>query len=397
MQRKRNINHITCDVVIIGAGAAGLMCAIEAGKRGRSVIVLERNFKVGKKIRISGGGRCNFTNIHSGPENFISNNPHFCKSALSRYTPSDICGLLDKHDIAYHEKKLGQLFCNKSAQDVIDMLVEECEEAGAEICLGSNIVKIVKGHVFCIDTEKERILSENLVVASGGLSVPTIGATGLGYELARQFGLKITETRPGLSGVTFTKSDLDVFGELSGISVLAIVKLGKDSFKENILFTHRGLSGPAILQISSYWKRGDRLEIDLLPDVNIIEVFESELKNKVEMKNVVARYMPKRLADRLFDGYVVNKPMNRYFGRSFEDAAKKLHRWLVKPRDLEGYGKAEVTVGGVDTVELSSKTMEVKKEKGLYFIGEVVDVTGHLGGHNFQWAWASGYVAGQCM
>jgi predicted Rossmann fold flavoprotein len=341
------------DVIIIGAGAAGLMCAIEAGRRGRSVLVLERNESVGKKIRISGGGRCNFTNIYTAPENFLSGNPSFHKSALSRYTPEDFIALVRRHRIAYHEKKLGQLFCDGASQQIIDMLLKECANAGAGIRVNCRVAEIHKDNRFHVSTGEESLECESLVIASGGLSIPKIGATDFGYAIARQFGIRIRETRPGLVPMTLSGED-GAFKELSGVSFDANVSCGKTRFHENVLFTHRGLSGPAILQISSYWKPGESMLIQPLQH-------------------------PRRFTQKWREIY----------------GPAPIESWNVVPAGTEGYAKAEVTLGGVDTHELSSKTMEAQRVPGLYFVGEVVDVTGHLGGFNFQWAWASGFVAGQ--
>jgi predicted Rossmann fold flavoprotein len=342
------------DVIIIGAGAAGLMCAIEAGHRGRSVLVLERNESAGKKIRISGGGRCNFTNIHTTPEHFISGNPNFHKSALSRYTPEDFIDLVRRHRIAYHEKKLGQLFCDGTSQQIIDMLLQECSRARASIRLDCKVTSVRKDGRYRISAGTDEMDCESLVIASGGLSIPKIGATDFGYAVAKQFGIRIRETRPGLVPLTLGGEDGRVFKDLSGVSFEANVSCGPARFHENVLFTHRGLSGPAILQISSYWKKGDSLRIQPL-----------------------------------------QRP--RRFIQTWREihGAEPIGDWKVIPAGTEGYAKAEVTLGGVDTDELSSKTMEARRVPGLYFIGEVVDVTGHLGGFNFQWAWASGFVAGQ--
>jgi hypothetical protein len=357
--------RVTFDVVIIGAGAAGLMCAIEAGKRGRSVAVLERNETVGKKIRISGGGRCNFTNIHTTPEHFISGNPNFYKSALARYTPEDFIRLVRRHRIAYHEKRLGQLFCNGTSQQVINMLLKECEAAGVDIHVGCTVSKIRKNDRFALFTDQGEFDCLSLVIATGGLSIPKIGATGFGYAVARQFALQITDLRPALVPLTLNGEEGRVCRELSGISLEALVTCRRASFRENILFTHRGLSGPAILQISSYWKAGDAIAIDVAQ--------EGDLKN-----------LPRRFLQKWGELY-----------GSGSHTLEKLREWTLVPSGSEGYAKAEVTLGGVDTNELSSKTMETRQVPGLYFIGEVVDVTGQLGGFNFQWAWASGFVAGQ--
>ncbi|MCR4337570.1 MAG: NAD(P)/FAD-dependent oxidoreductase [Candidatus Omnitrophica bacterium] len=390
-----SILNLKTDVIIIGAGAAGLMCAIEAGKRGRQVIVLERNDRIGKKIRISGGGRCNFTNIFVRPETYLSENPHFAKSALARYTAEHFCELVKRHRISFHEKKLGQLFCDDSAQDVIDLLTKECEQNGVKILTSTTVNQIQKDDQFCVSTASRLYESKSLVIATGGLSIPTLGATDLGYKIARQFGLHIITPRPGLVPLVWGKEEQNIFQELSGVSINTVVYFQDQTFRENILFTHRGLSGPAILQISSYWENGQPIAIDLLPEVNILEIFKAHASSKMEMKNLLIQYLPRRFVDVFCSHYIHNKPLNQYSPHEFDRAAQIIHHWEIVPAGTEGYSKAEVTVGGVDTNELSSKTMESNKIAGLYFIGEVVDVTGHLGGYNFQWAWASGYVAGQ--
>ena len=351
--------------MIAGAGAAGLMCAIAAGQRGKRVIVLERNSAPGRKILISGGGRCNFTNVHCAPENFLSRNPHFAKSALARFTPSDFVALVEKHRIRYHEKKLGQLFCDGSATQIVDMLLDECEKVGVTVLCGSQIVEVERSSAgFLIAMKTGNLFSESLVVATGGLSIPKIGATSFGYEIARQFGVKVLDCRPALVPLVFGPEDKAGYCDLSGVSTEVIASANGESFREKMLITHAGLSGPAILQISSYWTPGAEIEIDLLPG---------------------AEPIPKRL---------LNRWMERN-GHPVETEA--LHHWRVRPAGTEGYTKAEVTAGGVDTDELSSKTMEAKRVSGLYFIGEVVDVTGQLGGFNFQWAWASGVAAGNSI
>jgi len=341
-------------VIVVGAGAAGLMCAIEAGKRGRSVAVIERNETVGKKIRISGGGRCNFTNLHTTAGNFISSNPSFHKSALARYSPDDFIRLVRHHRIAYHEKKLGQLFCDGSSQQIIDMLLKECEKAGVRIHLNCAIRSVRKDKRFFIDTDTDNFESESLVIASGGLSIPKIGATDFGYRIARQFGIKVTEVRPALVPLTLGGDEGRSLRDLSGVSIDADVSCGRVSFRENVLFTHRGLSGPAILQISSYWQPGEAVTVS-------------------------PKQQPRRFVQKWRELY----------------GDEPLDKWTVIPSGTEGYAKAEVTLGGIHTGELSSKTMEARRVAGLYFVGEVVDVTGQLGGFNFQWAWASGFVAGQ--
>lgn len=383
------------DVVIIGAGAAGLMCAIEAGKRGRSVLVLEHAGSVGKKIAVSGGGRCNFTNTDARPENYLSTNPNFCKSALARYTPADFVALVGKYNIRYHEKKLGQLFCDGSAREIIDMLLAECALAGVEIRLNCDVRKIEKGSSFVVETNEGKYESERLVIATGGLSIPKIGATDFGYRIARQFGLRIQETRPALVPLTFAANKLEELKELSGVSIDALARCNKMEFRENVLLTHRGLSGPAILQISSYWKSGDILSLDLLPEKNAFSILEGKQKSEIGLVNLLAQHLPRRFAHAWCALYGNSKPLNHYANEELKEIACRLNDWQLAPDGTEGYKKAEVTFGGVDTNDLSSKTMEARHVPGLYFIGEVVDVTGHLGGYNFQWAWASGFAAGQ--
>jgi predicted Rossmann fold flavoprotein len=380
------------DVIIIGAGAAGLICAIEAGKRGRMVLVLENAEKIGKKILISGGGRCNFTNIFTGPENFISQNPHFCKSALARYTPQDFISLAEKHNIKYHEKKLGQLFCDSSSKEIVNMLEQECENAGVEILINCNVSDITKNNNFIIKTNQGEFETESLVISSGGISIPKMGATDFGYRIAKQFDIKLTRVVPGLVPLTLKEKE---FTGLSGVSINSIISCNGISFRENILFTHKGLSGPAILQISSYWNSGDSISINLLPDNDIKQLIAENASSKMELVNFLSQFLPKRFSEKWCEIYFSSKPLNRLTEKEIEYISVKIHNWQLKPIGTEGFGKAEVTKGGVDTDELSSKTMESKKIKGLYFIGEVVDVTGWLGGYNFQWAWASGYAAGR--
>lgn len=380
------------NTIILGAGAAGLMCAIEAAKRGRKTLVLEHAEKIGKKILISGGGRCNFTNTEAGPENFISENPHFCKSALARYTPQDFISLIEKHGIKYHEKKLGQLFCDGSAKEIVEMLQQECDDAGVEIKVNCSILEVSKEDLFEVSTSEGKYQSETLVIATGGISIPQMGATDFGYKVAKQFRIKSTKTLPGL--VPFTLS-YQSYSELSGLSIDSIVSCNGVRFRENILFTHKGLSGPAILQISNYWNPGDELVIDLLPDKDIPEIMKENAENKTELANFLAQYWPKRFADKWCEINFRSKPVNLLREKDISILSHELHNWHIIPKGTEGFGKAEVTKGGVSTDELSSKTMESNKVKGLYFIGEVVDVTGWLGGYNFQWAWASGFAAGQ--
>ena len=361
------------DVLIIGGGAAGLMCAIEAGNRGRSVIVLERNDAAGKKIAISGGGRCNFTNLYVTPENYVSENRNFHKSALAQYQPADFIAMVERHGIAYHEKKLGQLFCDEGAQQVIGMLLEETR---GNIVLNCHVKSVEKRQRFELQTNLGEFDCASLVIATGGLSIPTIGATDFGYAVARQFGLNLTELRPALVPLLLSDSETAAFRALHGVSLDAVVRSGRARFRENILITHRGLSGPAILQVSTYWKPGETLSIDVLPGTEPL---------------------PRRFLQTWNATYAPAKPRAQWSRKETEEFDSRLHNWVVTPSGTEGYGKAEVTAGGVDTRELSSQTMESRKTPGLYFIGEVVDVTGHLGGFNFQWAWASGYAAGQAV
>lgn len=406
------LKEISRNVVIIGAGAAGMMCAIEAGKRGRSVILLDHAHKLAEKIRISGGGRCNFTNRYVKPENYLSENPHFCRSALARFTPQDFIALIDKHGIRYHEKKSGQLFCVDSSQQIIDMLQHECVSIGVDWQMPSQVQKIedIAGNNavangnkrFFITTERNIIATDSLVIATGGLSIPQIGASAFGYQVANQFGIRVTSLRPGLVGLTFAASDFTGFKDISGISIDAIVSCNGASFRENILFTHRGLSGPAILQISSYWQPGKPLHINLLPQFDINQIFSEHRQNAIMLPNLLARYLPKRFVQIWCSAIFTElssaaKPIKQYRGNELHQIADRIHDWQIIPSGTTGYKKAEVTLGGVDTHELSSKTMESRYVSGLYFIGEVVDVTGQLGGYNFQWAWSSGYAAGQVV
>ena len=383
------------DVVIIGAGAAGLMCAIEAGKRGRSVLLIEHAEKTGKKILISGGGRCNFTNRTVSSENFISENLHFCKSALAGYTPNDFIYLVESYNIPYHEKKLGQLFCDGSSAQILNMLVSECLKANVEILTDCRVNSLSGGDPFKIETVRGDFSSKSLVIATGGISIPKMGATDFGYKTAEQFGIKLTDIRPALVPLVLSKDDRSVFSELSGISLDAEVKCKDKSFRENILFTHKGLSGPAILQISSYWKEENRIFIDLLPGKNLSELFIENSKSRIELINFISNFFPKRFAEVFCKKYFISKSLNQFTQKELHLISDKFHKWEISPAGTEGFDKAEVTLGGVDTGELSSKTMGSKRVKGLFFIGEVVDVTGWLGGFNFQWAWASGYAAGQ--
>jgi predicted Rossmann fold flavoprotein len=383
------------DCIVIGGGAAGLFCAAEAGKRGRKVLVLEHAGSVGKKIAISGGGRCNFTNIYTGPENYISANPHFAKSALARYTPSDFISLVEKYGIRYHEKKLGQLFCDGSSRQIIEMLLDECRRAGVEVLCDCRVLSVSKDDRFHLETNQGSFISESLVIATGGLSIPQLGATDFGYRLARSFGLQIEEPRPALVPFTLTRQMLKRLAGLSGVSIDSTVAcLGKE-FRENILITHRGLSGPAILQISSYWKAGASVLINLLPGQDALELLERSRHSEMELANLLARKLPRRFAHAWCELYAASRPLKSYTTDELQEIARHLHRMSIEPSGTEGFKKAEVTAGGVSTAELSSQTMEARRVPGLYFIGEVVDVTGQLGGYNFQWAWASAYAAGQ--
>jgi predicted Rossmann fold flavoprotein len=381
------------DALILGGGAAGLMCAIEAGKRGRRVAVLERAGQLGKKILISGGGRCNFTNIHCRPEHFLSANPHFAKSALARYTPADFIALVEKHRIPYHEKTLGQLFCDRSARDILDMLERECEAAGVRIFLGAKVQEVQRTTEFVVRTESEEFRAAALVVATGGLSIPKIGATAFGYDLARQFGLAIREPWPGLVPLVLGDEDRSRYCDLAGVSAEVIASCGGQRFQEKMLITHRGLSGPAILQISSYWKRPEPIAIDLAPGREITAAFRDpkQPRNLAAVKSALQAILPNRLANRWLDFHAPASWTNA----ALAELERQAHAWEITPAGTEGYEKAEVTAGGVDTDELSAKTMEARKVPGLFFIGEVVDVTGYLGGFNFQWAWASGAAAGR--
>ena len=382
------------DAIIIGAGAAGLFCAIEAGKRGKRVLIIEHNAQVGRKILISGGGRCNFTNVQVKAENFISNNPHFCKSALARYTPQDFLELVKKHRIEFYEKTLGQLFCRESSRLIVEMLLAECTKASVEIRTNCSVKNIRKNDFFEIETNQGIFAAENLVIATGGLSFPKIGATDFGYKVARRFGLKITETRPSLVPLASSKNN---FSKLAGVSIDSLVSTDKQSFRENILFTHRGLSGPAILQISNYWQRKKAVSIDLMPEINALELLDQNRESKQNLANFLSRFLPNRFAEIFTSNDFPHKPLNQFNRKEIENIAENLNNWQILFDETEGFHKAEVTLGGIDTTELSSQTMESKKVKGLFFIGEVVDVTGWLGGYNFQWAWSSGFAAGQSL
>ncbi len=386
------------DVIIIGAGAAGMMCAIEAGKRRRKVLLVDHFKKIGEKIRISGGGRCNFTNLNTQSSKFLSQNPKFVKSALSQYTQHDFINLINKYKIKFHEKKLGQLFCDHSAQQIVEMLLKECELANVTLKREFNITEIDKNkNQYFVKTVDETYLSQSLIIATGGLSVPKIGATAFGYNIAKKFGLDVLETLPALVPLTFNEKILEMCKELTGLSVEAIVSLNKVLFQEGMLFTHRGLSGPSILQISSYWKQGDDITINLLPKLNIYQFLEEKrkLNPKLDIGNIIGDILPKRLAQIICRDNKASGNISELSNKLLKKLSDNINTWIINPTGSEGYRTAEVTLGGVNTKELSSKTMMSKKHEGLFFIGEVVDVTGHLGGYNFQWAWSSGYVAGQ--
>ena len=389
---------LTYDVIIIGAGAAGLMAAIEAGKRGRKVLLVDHSKKIGEKIRISGGGRCNFTNLHTEPSKFLSNNPKFVRSALSQYTQQDFINLIKKHNIKFHEKKLGQLFCDQSAQQIVEMLLAECEQANVEIKKEFNVKDVSKyKDQYLIISEQDTYSCESLVIATGGLSIPKIGATDFGYKIAKKFNLDVIETLPGLVPLTFNEKILNICKELTGLSVEAIVSFKKTLFQEGMLFTHRGLSGPSILQISSYWKMGQNININLLPKLNVYNFLEEKKKSnpKQDISTIISDLLPKRLAQIICNENKVSGNIWEISNKTLRELSEAINTWIIKPTGSEGYRTAEVTLGGVNTNELSSQTMMSNKHKGLFFIGEVVDVAGHLGGYNFQWAWSSGYVAGK--
>ncbi|WP_430457679.1 NAD(P)/FAD-dependent oxidoreductase [Rheinheimera sp.] len=387
------------DVIVIGAGAAGLFAAIEAGKRGRRVLVLDNGKKIGRKILMSGGGRCNFTNIYASHQNYLSQNPHFCKSALSRYTQWDFISLVQQYQIPYHEKTLGQLFCDDSAKDIVELLSSECRKAGVQIALQQQISSVSHSDgLFQVVTPELTRTCQSLVVACGGLSLPNLGATAFGYQLAEQFGLNVLPVRAALVPLTWQPADKAVFEEISGVALPVTAEANDVMFPEDMLFTHRGLSGPAILQISSFWQPGDELLINLLPQLDL-SAFLQEQQQKhpdQELKTALGKVLPKRLVEKLIEIKVINnQPLKALQHKSIANISQTLHHYVFKPNGTEGYRTAEVTLGGVDTNELSSKTMEAKKQPGLYFVGEVMDVTGWLGGYNFQWAWSSGWVAGQ--
>lgn len=389
------------DVIVLGAGAAGLFCAAQAGKRGRSVEVMDHAKKVGRKILMSGGGRCNFTNMYTAAENFLSDNPHFCKSALSRYTQWDFIALVSEYGIAYHEKTLGQLFCDETAKDIVALLMSECEKAKAKVtthCEVLSVEKVASG--FLLETSKGQYQCESLVIATGGLSMPKLGATPFGYKVAEQFGLNVKPTRAGLVPFTLHEKDKTVLAELSGISLDANASCNDTNFNENILFTHRGLSGPAVLQISSFWYPGQAVSFDLFPHGNLDNELQQALVSSPDslLATALSKHYPKRYVQTALPYLgLQNKPLKQFQGKQLSQVSEAFHNWQLKPNGTEGYRTAEVTLGGVDTDQLSSKTMMAKDVEGLYFIGEVVDVTGWLGGYNFQWAWSSGWVAGQVV
>ncbi|MGH6808452.1 MAG: NAD(P)/FAD-dependent oxidoreductase [Ensifer adhaerens] len=386
------------DVVIIGAGAAGMMCAIEAGKRGRRVLVIDHAKAPGEKIRISGGGRCNFTNIHTGPKNFLSANPHFCKSALARYGARDFLALVEKHGIAWHEKTLGQLFCDHSAKDIIKMLQSEMRDVGAELRLETTVESVERhGAGFRVMTGDGPVDAQSLVVASGGKSIPKMGATGLAYKIAGQFGLALVETRPGLVPLTLDPAQLETIGELAGVAADAEARSGKTAFREAVLITHRGLSGPAILQISSYWREGQDIVLRLMPDIDIASILKGVRRThgKQAVQTALGDILPRRLSQFFAEGAkLTGRQLADLSDKAIDALSTSIQAWTIKPAGSEGYRTAEVTLGGVDTNGLDSKTMQAKAVPGLYFVGECVDVTGWLGGYNFQWAWASGFAAG---
>ncbi|MDD5299942.1 MAG: NAD(P)/FAD-dependent oxidoreductase [Gallionella sp.] len=402
------------DVIIIGSGAAGMMCALQAGQRGRSVVLLDHAKKLAEKIRISGGGHCNFTNLNTKPENFISANPNFCRSALARYTPQDFIALLQKHNIGYHEKTLGQLFCDDESEVVVAMLREECDAAGVKRFMNCEIGEIKRSPLpdagkaqgekvkYHVSTSRGEFEAKSLVIATGGLSIPNTGATPFGYHVAEQFGIPIAKLKPGLVPLSFAPADWKPYADLTGVSFDAVVTVGKRSFRENVLVTHRGLSGPAILQISSYWQHGEPLHINLLPDCDMATLLDQQKSSKKLLSNYLMQWFPKSFSEvwcaQLTEHkHIENLPLNQYNDKQRKQIAAQLHDWQITPSGTLGYTKAEVTCGGIDTRALSSKTMECNDVPGLYFIGEVVDVTGQLGGYNFQWAWASGYAAGQAV
>lgn len=386
-------------MLIIGAGAAGMMCAITAGRRKRKVVLIDHSERIGRKILISGGGRCNFTNLNTTAASFVSGNPHFCKSALSRFGPQDFISLVRSHGIKFHEKKLGQLFCDGSADNIVNMLIDECKSAGSEFQLGCKAEAIEKNDHFTVGTNKGDFICQSLVIATGGLSIPQIGATGYGYKVAQQFGLKIKEPLPALDGFNLAANELRYFGELSGLSIDSIVSCGGAQFRENILFTHNGLSGPASLQASLYWQKTLPLLVNLLPELEPLSWLKSKRlsgSNK-NLRHLLSEVLPKRFVETFCHYYSFANNLAELSDKQIKDIGERLSAWEIFPESTVGFKKAEVTKGGVDTTELSSKTMESSKVKGLFFIGEVVDVTGQLGGYNFQWAWSSGFAAGESV
>jgi len=391
------MSQATGDALIVGAGAAGLMCALTAARRGRSVVLLDHATKLAEKIRISGGGRCNFTNLDVSPGNYLSQNPHFCRSALARYTPRHFMEMLDRHGIRYHEKTLGQMFCDDGSEAIIAMLEEECDNAGVRWCRPCTIKQVEYVENFQVQTSCGVFSAPALVIASGGLSIPKIGATPFGYRIAEQFGLPVIRPKPGLVPLSFHPQEWGPYAGLSGIALEAIVRCGKTYFRENLLFTHRGLSGPAILQISSYWEYGQPLSIDLVPDVDLFDLFVEHHARRMLLANFLAQYLPRRLAEVIATQWSENQPLNQFPRKALAALAERIKDWRITPSGTLGYAKAEVTCGGVDTRALSSRTMECQDIPGLYFIGEVIDVTGQLGGYNLQWAWASGHAAGEAL
>ena len=394
------ISHAEYDVAIIGAGAAGMMAAIEAGRRGRSVLLIDHAKAPGEKIRISGGGRCNFTNTRTSAANFISDNPHFCKSAIKRFTPADFIKWVDQANIAWHEKTLGQLFCDGSSVQIINMLIDHCRDANVEMHLSTEVTRVEKNaDRFHLMTSEGPVVATSLVIATGGKSIPKMGATDFAYRIADQFDINVVETRPALVPLTFWPELLEQTSTLSGISADAEVKHKKTTFREALLFTHRGISGPSILQISSYWREGNEIEINLIPDLDLFSLLKAErtTNGKLAPQTVLSRHLPKRLAEWVLSGKQFPQKFGDLSDKHLNQLADAAHHWRVKPVGSEGYRTAEVTLGGIDTNALSSKTMEAKSVSGLYFIGEAVDVTGWLGGYNFQWAWSSGWAAGQVV
>src|SRR5579862_5733971 len=387
------------DVVIVGAGAAGLMCAMTAGNRGRRVLLLEHNDQAGAKILISGGGRCNFTNLEIAPERFLSANPHFCKSALSRYTQHDFIAMVERHRIRYHEKTLGQLFCDGSAREILGMLLAECAAAHVDLRTQHRVTDVVRTDRFRIETDKGSFTAPALVLATGGLSIPKMGASGFAYEIARRFDLDVIGPRPGLVPLKVTDETLELCKTLAGVSVDAIASCGRDSFRENILFTHRGLSGPAILQMSSYWQAGEAVIINMLPEIDVFAMLKAakQAQPQKQLKSIMMAYLPKRVVEIFLNSLIAEKQISTIAQLQLQEVANTFNYWQVKPNGTEGYRTAEVTLGGVDCDAISSKTMAALNTPGLYFIGEVLDVTGWLGGYNFQWAWSSAWAAGQVV